>query len=422
MRDKLYEHTSFDDLNAEGRGKSRLLPLLLAFDKIKGKANRITIPLKTSKDYYTLYQQLCAAGSKISIKNARNEEIGPDKFAKCFELLGIEDSTDLQDFIEDYTYRQILENNGIKFSFSKETRNNIILPAERTIKSNSRLSDVGITDEEGVTWEWGTTEDEDRMKVAPEGRDIWVIRAHEYPDYPCMFLYPYEGTQITPYSTALDIFFMNKSKDTGIIYDFYNPKEFNLMWVACPCTYSYFLENPIPTPKEQQEAKNRHAKEQQIEDTDYDIEEELVIRDRNKLKRLVESYGKKDVLDYVKHLNESANNFVKIYMSVPVYDWIDDLNNEYNESMCDTDDFIEFVKNRFGIIASEAFDEVGYHEPGADSMSFLIPIDRKAIDFFGAEYLKQSIIDYIDDNNYDSPYCILEPTNKNELRKFLRIL
>ena len=30
-------------------------------------------------------------------------------------------------------------------------------------------------------------------------------------------------------------------------------------------------------------------------------------RDRNTLKRLVESYGKKDVLNFVRHLNESVN-------------------------------------------------------------------------------------------------------------------
>ena len=32
-------------------------------------------------------------------------------------------------------------------------------------------------------------------------------------------------------------------------------------------------------------------------------------RDRNTLKRLVESYGKKDVLNFVRHLNESFDNY-----------------------------------------------------------------------------------------------------------------
>ena len=52
-------------------------------------------------------------------------------------------------------------------------------------------------------------------------------------------------------------------------------------------------------------------------------------RDRNTLKRLVESYGKKDVLNYVRHLNESAN--VSGYTSLQLADMIDDYyaNDDY---------------------------------------------------------------------------------------------
>lgn len=44
-------------------------------------------------------------------------------------------------------------------------------------------------------------------------------------------------------------------------------------------------------------------------------------RDRNTLKRLVESYGKNDVLNFVRHLNEAAN--VSGYTSLQLADLID---------------------------------------------------------------------------------------------------
>lgn len=322
MKTRIFEHTSFDDLNAEGRGRSRMLPVILAFEKMMGKDRKITISLKNSRDYYTLWQQLIAAGNKISLKDPRNgQEIGPQKFAKSLELLGLEDPTDLQDFIEDYTYRKMLEDAGVKFSFSKEVRNAVINPGKVAVVNNGKLSEIGITDEEGIAWEWGTDEDSDKLKQAPEGRLIWVIRAHEYPEYPCMFVYPlaqYDdngqvcGPLISKYSTALDIFFMNKSKDNGVIYDFYDAKNFNLMWVACPCTYRHFLKYPIPTDAELAKAKERRAAEREIEETDIknykseDVDESLVA-DREALKRLVESYGKKDVLNFVNHLNEEVD-------------------------------------------------------------------------------------------------------------------
>lgn len=310
MNQNLFEHTSYDELDAEGRAKSRLLPLRMAIEKLKGKNNRLTIPLKNFKDYHTFYSQLVKAGSKISIPNARNEEIGPQKFEQCLEFLGIEDSTDLQDLIEDPQYREIFEEGGIKFSFSKDRRNNVINPATQARKSTGKLEEIGITVAgEGESWEWGTDEDDDMSKVAPEGRDIWVIRAHEYPDYPCMFVYPYEGSKISEYSTALDIFFMNRSKESGIIYSFYDPKKFNLMWVACPCTYDYFLNNPVPTESEVANAQARKQQEEQIEnEPEYAMAESAVNKDRTILKRLVESYGKEDVMKYVNHLNESRDD------------------------------------------------------------------------------------------------------------------
>lgn len=325
----LNEHTSYDDINAEGRGRSRMLPIKLAFRLLKGKGNEtksFTINLKTQNDYNILWKQLMNAGSKISIPKIDKEtgtrvEMGPRSFANALDILGIEDATDLQDFIEDPVYREMLETEEkIKFSFGRDKRKDLDT-IKRRITTSKDLAAIGVSiDGEGESWEWGNGDD-DMMKTAPEGRDIWVIRAHEYPEYPCIFVYPYEGNNITDYSTALDIFFMDICKADGIIYDYYDPKKFNLLWVACPCKYDWFKKNPTPTSAELEKAKKVadeiQANQAAIEDTDYDTynndfeyrlaeSKKDINADRKKLQKIVESYGKEDVLNYVNHLNESS--------------------------------------------------------------------------------------------------------------------
>ena len=305
LYNKLNEYTSYDELDAEGRGRSRLLPLILAIDKFKGKQNKVNVPLKNTKDYYTFYQQLVKAGSRISILNPRGEEVGPQKFEQCLNLLGIEDSTDLQDFLKDAFYAELFKKEGITFSLSKEERAEARRIAGRA-KSQGQLAEIGVTyDGEGVSWEWGTDEESDRRMIAPEGRQIWVIRSHYYDQgFPCMFVYPFEGAKISDYSTALDKFYMNLATDAGYMKEFVNTKEFNPLWVACPCYYDWFLAHPVPEDGESIEeieaAERQRAAEESDYDT-YDIEESLKA-DRKALKRLVESYGKEDIIKFVNHL------------------------------------------------------------------------------------------------------------------------
>ena len=54
-----------------------------------------------------------------------------------------------------------------------------------------------------------------------------------------------------------------------------------------------------------------------------------LLKDRTILKRLVESYGKKDVLNFVRHLNESAN--ASGYTSLQLADLVDEYyeNDDY---------------------------------------------------------------------------------------------
>ena len=316
LYNKLNEYTSYDELNAEGRGKSKLLPLILAIDKFKGKQNKVNVSLKNTKDYYTFYQQLVKAGNRISILNLRGEEIGPQKFEQCLNLLGIEDSTDLQDFLKDPFYTELFKKEGVTFSFSKEERAEARRNAS-IVKSKGQLAEIGVTyDGEGVSWEWGTDEESDKRMIAPEGRQIWVIRSHYYDQgFPCMFVYPYEGFKISDYSTALDKFYMNLSTEAGYMKEFVNTKEFNPLWVACPCYYDWFLTHPVPEPGESIEEIEAAERQRAAEESDYntyDIEESLKT-DRKALKRLVESYGKKDVIKFVNHLKENVDEDMPIF-------------------------------------------------------------------------------------------------------------
>ena len=69
MKTTLFESASFSDLNAERVRRSRMLPIILAFKQMMQKNNKTAIPLKNSRDYYILWQQLIAEGRKISLKN-----------------------------------------------------------------------------------------------------------------------------------------------------------------------------------------------------------------------------------------------------------------------------------------------------------------------------------------------------------------
>ncbi len=358
LYNKLNEYTSYDDLNAEGRGKSRLLPLILAIDKLKGKQNRLSVSLKNAKDYHTFYQQLVKAGTKISISNARGEEVGPQKFEQCLTLLGIEDSTDLQDFLKDPFYAELFKKEGITFSLSKEERAEI-RKTESRIKSQGQLAEIGITYEgEGISWEWGTDEESDRRMIAPEGRQIWVIRSHYYDQgFPCMFVYPYEGAKISDYSTALDKFYMNLATDAGYMKEFVNTKEFNPLWVACPCYYDWFLAHPVPENGETIEEIEAAERQRVAEESDYDAYDmdESLRADRKALKKLVESYGKKDVLNFINHLNEDVVEDLPVFFhyNVILRDELDKSDIRYHNAET-KEDLLDDYSSNVGIKISFA--------------------------------------------------------------------
>ena len=90
-----------------------------------------------------------------------------------------------------------------------------------------------------------------------------------------------------------------------------------------------------------------------------------LLRDRITLKRLVESYGKKDVLNFVRHLNESTNG--SRYTSLQLADLADNyyLNDDYT---------LENVAEQIAKPWNEALQSVNL-EPGIDLLEDLDPDD-----------------------------------------------
>lgn len=90
-----------------------------------------------------------------------------------------------------------------------------------------------------------------------------------------------------------------------------------------------------------------------------------LLRDRMTLKRLVESYGKKDVLNFVRQLNESVNG--SNYTSLQLADMIDDYyaNNDYT---------LENVAEQIAKPWNDALQSVNL-EPGIDLLEDLDPDD-----------------------------------------------
>ena len=90
-----------------------------------------------------------------------------------------------------------------------------------------------------------------------------------------------------------------------------------------------------------------------------------LLKDRMLLKRLVESYGKKDVLNFVRHLNESANG--SRYTSLQLADLADNyyLNDDYT---------LENVAEQIAKPWNEALQSVNL-EPGIDLLEDLDPDD-----------------------------------------------
>ena len=120
-----------------------------------------------------------------------------------------------------------------------------------------------------------------------------------------------------------------------------------------------------------------------------------LLRDRKILKRLVESYGKKDVLNFVKHLNESVTG--SRYTSLQLANLADMYFENYDNTLYDVaeqiakpwNDALRRVNLEPGIGISEDLDpddvrDSGYFYMGVDSQAYYMGI-YDGLDYNGIE-------------------------------------
>ena len=194
-----------------------------------------------------------------------------------------------------------------------------------------------------------------------------------------MFLYPVEGAKISDYSTALDKFYMNLSTDAGFMKMHVDTKKFNPLWVACPCYYDWFLKHPQPEEGESIEQIEAEEAQRAAEETDYDyaMAESQAVEDRKSLKRLVESYGKEDVLKYVKHINERKKE-----ERLPYCHWWDTIDDHINSPDHETEIEIHYFMYAEDGTCSMTWDE-NFLEQCINRGEFPITVEVPAHSGFG---------------------------------------
>ena len=101
-----------------------------------------------------------------------------------------------------------------------------------------------------------------------------------------------------------------------------------------------------------------------------------LLRDRKALKRLVEQYGKKDVLNFVRHLNESVND--SRYTSLQIADLMD---NYYDNYYTSNDNALEEVTRKIAAPWNAALKLVNL-EPGINLLQDLEAEDVRDSGYF----------------------------------------
>lgn len=104
-----------------------------------------------------------------------------------------------------------------------------------------------------------------------------------------------------------------------------------------------------------------------------------VNRDRNELRRLVESYGKEDVLNYINHLDEGIGSFVRKTVSSgkceELAKQITSVSSSLINSICKT---FGFTKGSNGLISYSSCSDPRRKESGKKLMQRAIEIQKKA--------------------------------------------
>ena len=303
LKNRLNEFVSVSDLDISDL-KDNLLPIIKGVDtycwsyiKIRERNSSRVVPisLKTDSEVYRLFDAVKETNSVWKFyKNVPSPEL-----EECFAYFDIQRSTDFKQLLEDPECRDIIEKEAnVKFIFNSDRKKDLHLLAKerrRFRREQEKVND--IYSYFNYTWD-----EQEALAAVTNKKHVWVVRTNEYPNLPALFFYPKspinskdEEELISKYSHKLATAYKYELRDPSV----------NAYWLARPCRYPWFKEHPMPDGSELiikiNESENKLTNMNTLS------------RDRNTLKRLVESYGKNDVLNFVRRLNESAGYQYQFY-------------------------------------------------------------------------------------------------------------
>ena len=298
LKNRLNEFVSVSDLDISDL-KDNLLPIIKGVDtycwsyikkRERNSSRVVSISLNTDSEFQRLFDAVKEANSVWKIY----KYVPSTDLEVCFDYFDIQRLTDFKQLLEDPECRDIIENEAnVKFIFNSDRKTDLHLLAKerrRFRREQEKVND--IYSYFNYTWD-----ENEALAAVTNKRHVWVVRTNEYPTLPALFFYPKtpinskdEEELISKYSHKLATAYKYELRDPSV----------NAYWLARPCRYPWFKEHPMPDGSELiikiNESKNKLTNMNTLS------------RDRNTLKRLVESYGKNDVLNFVRRLNESADN------------------------------------------------------------------------------------------------------------------
>lgn len=301
LKNRLNEFVSVSDLDINEL-KDNLLPIIKGVDtycwsyiknRERNSSRVVSVSLKTDSDVLRLFNAVKQTNSVWKVY----EYVPSTELKECFAYFDIQRVADFKQLLEDPECRDIIEEEAnVKFIFNFDRKNDLYLLAKerrRLRREQEKVND--IYSYFNYTWD-----EKEALAAVTDKRHIWVVRTNEYPNLPALFFYPKnpinskdEEELISKYGHKLATAYKYELRDPSV----------NAYWLARPCRYPRFKEHPMPDGseliKETNESKNRLTNMNTLN------------RDRNTLKRLVESYGKKDVLNFVRHLNENINGLTE---------------------------------------------------------------------------------------------------------------
>ena len=298
LKNRLNEFVSVSDLDISDL-KDNLLPIIKGVDtycwsyikkRERNSSRVVSISLNTDSEFQRLFDAVKQTNSVWKFY----KYVPSTDLEVCFDYFDIQRPTDFKQLLEDPECRDIIEKEAnVKFIFNSDRKNDLHLLAKerrRFRREQEKVND--IYSYFNYTWD-----ENEALAAVTNKRHVWVVRTNEYPNLPALFFYPKtpinskdEEELISKYSHKLATAYKYELRDPSV----------NAYWLARPCRYPWFKEHPMPDGSELiikiNESKNKLTNMNTLN------------RDRNTLKSLVESYGKKDVLNFVRRLNESADN------------------------------------------------------------------------------------------------------------------